>query len=166
MNVDTHSLNQATYLISTPTCLFLTRVHIARKRLLESLMSFDNSTYVSHFTCADFLADVANLQADVSGLYGQGAVACWLLALCSVVVSWTFNRDCRVRDEITNDFVAAIAMPCVSAGHLIYQIIRHPSWLAIEADESLLWGAHKNAAGIRASHRVCATYAIWSLLLM
>jgi hypothetical protein len=159
MNIDTHSLNQATYLTSTPACLVTTRVPIARKRLLESLMSFDDPTSIKIFTCADFLADV-------SGLYGQGAVACWLLTLCSVVVSWTFNRDCRVRDEITNDFVAAIAMPCVSAGHLIYQIIRRPSWLAIEADNSLFWGAHKMAARIRASHRVCATYAIWSLLLM
>ncbi|KAM0697425.1 hypothetical protein Q7P36_002279 [Cladosporium allicinum] len=122
-------------------------------------MSFDKPTYVSHSTCAD-------LQADVSGLYGQGAVACWLLALGSVVISWTFNRDCRVRDEITNDLVAAIAIPCVSAGHLIYQMIRRPFWIAIETDQSLVFEIHKNWAGIRASHHVCAIFALWSLLLM
>ena len=122
-------------------------------------MSFDKPTYVSHSTCAD-------LQADVSGLYGQGAVACWLLALGSVAISWTFNRDCRVRDEITNDFVAAIAMPCVSAGHLIYQMIRRPSLFAIEDDESLVFEISKNWAGIGASHDVCAIFALWSLPLM
>ena len=116
-------------------------------------MSFDKPTYVSHSTCAD-------LQSDVSGLYGQGAVACWLPALGSVVISWTFNRDCRVRDEITNDFVAAIAMPCVSAGHLIYQMIRRPSLFAIEDDESLVFEISKNWAGIGASHDVCAIFAL------
>ena len=122
-------------------------------------MSSDNFTSVAHFTCADVLADV-------SGLYGQGAVACWLLALGSVAISWTFNRDCRVRDEITNDFVAAIAMPCVSAGHLIYQMIRRPSLFAIEDDESLVFEISKNWAGIGASHDVCAIFALWSLPLM
>jgi hypothetical protein len=62
----------------------------------------------------------------VDSLYGPGTVGAWLLTLCAVLISWTLNASSRRKDTISVDFVAALLLPLIAAGHVVFQIIRLP----------------------------------------
>lgn len=63
----------------------------------------------------------------VSSFYGPGAVGCWLLVTCALIVAWTINpRQSRV-DQITNDFVAVLSFPFIAAVHLNFLLSRLPA---------------------------------------
>lgn len=67
---------------------------------------------------------------NVSGLYGPGAFASWLLIVCSVFVSWTAIKKTK-GDILTNDLFAALAIPAVACGHTIYVLVGNPDLLAL-----------------------------------
>ena len=58
----------------------------------------------------------------VSSLYGPGAIAYWYLTALSVLVSWTVHPRKRREDSIDVDLIATLTLPCVAAGHLLWQI--------------------------------------------
>jgi len=62
----------------------------------------------------------------VNSLYGPGTVGCWLLIICSVIVSWTLNPRQRKLDRITNDFIASLTFPCIASAHLAFLLYRLP----------------------------------------
>ena len=100
----------------------------------------------------------------VSGLYGPGAVGCWLCIVASVFVSWTLNKKTRKKDTITNDFIAVLTLPTVAAGHLIYQIISYTgdrSTILTTQDPELL----PRVAAMEASLNICETFAALALTL-
>src|SRR4051812_18833480 len=69
---------------------------------------------------ASSMTDGSDRLSLVSSLYGPGSIGCWLCTIASVFVSWTLNTESRHRDSITNDFIAALAIPLVATAHLFY----------------------------------------------
>ncbi|KAF7191486.1 hypothetical protein HII31_06988 [Pseudocercospora fuligena] len=100
----------------------------------------------------------------VSSLYGPGAVGCWLAIVGSVFVSWTLNRKLRKNDKISNDFLGALTLPIVAAGHLLHQLLRYPGPLATmfgTFDPTLT----PKVAALEASLSVCQTFTAMALPL-
>lgn len=108
----------------------------------------------------------------VSSLYGPGNWGCWCLTIISLLFTWTFNIEARQKDTITNDLLAALAIPCVAAGHLI--------WLVFFTDTiRLVDYVDYGTSEIRASHpavvkhllaaegplRICRTYTVLQMPL-
>ena len=99
----------------------------------------------------------------VSSLYGPGAVTCWLCVVLSVFVSWTLNKEYR-KDNITKDVFAALSLPVVAAGHLIYQIVIYEgdrSAILTTSDPTLL----PRVAAIEAPLNICETFSTLALSL-
>jgi len=104
----------------------------------------------------------------VSSLYGPGNLACWLLLLFSVVISWTLNPRSASRDTITNDFIAALAMPVVAVAHFFHQIRQNTSSSGIGAFHLFSepeWDNVQKVAAIEAALTVCEDFLCWSALL-
>ena len=84
------------------------------------------------------------------------AAGCFIVV--SVFVSWTLNQKTRRRDSLTNDSIAALTLPGVATGHLIYQLIYYPgdrsSNLTTQDLEFI-----PVVAGIEASLNICETFA-------
>jgi hypothetical protein len=100
----------------------------------------------------------------VSSFYGPGATGCWLMIVCSVMVSWTVNRRMKRSDSITNDFIGALTMPAVAGGHLIYQLVNYPGprdSMFVTLDLALV----QRVAAIEASLCICQTFSVLALPL-
>ncbi len=99
----------------------------------------------------------SNRLAMVSSLYGPGTICCWLCTVVSVFVSWTFNRETRRNDKITNDFLACITLPAVAAAHLIHQIATFPAMRStiVSTDNHTLL---PRVVAIEAALNICETY--------
>jgi hypothetical protein len=101
--------------------------------------------------------DLYNL---VSGYYGPGAVALWLLAIYAVALTWLFHpRHSLARDTITNDFIFCLLYPVVAAGHLFIQLSHYPGTrrsIRDRNDKQLL----PQAASILASVVICNLYGV------
>lgn len=59
--------------------------------------------------------------SQVSSLYGHGTIAAWCLTILSVLVSWTLHPSKRKSGTIDMDLLAALTLPAVAAGHLMFQ---------------------------------------------
>ncbi|KAK4194334.1 hypothetical protein QBC40DRAFT_290941 [Triangularia verruculosa] len=106
----------------------------------------------------------------VSSFYGPGNITCWLLTLASVLVTWTLNPKSRLQDAITLDFMAALAVPSVAAGHSFY-LLFSPQSLNAELNEeassvnsttlftSSSPKAIRYAAAVEAPLNVCETFS-------
>lgn len=57
----------------------------------------------------------------VSSLYGPGSIACWYLTAFSVLISWTVHPRKRENDSIDGDLIATLTLPCIAAGHVVWQ---------------------------------------------
>ncbi|KAL9584926.1 MAG: hypothetical protein Q9212_001828 [Teloschistes hypoglaucus] len=77
----------------------------------------------------------------VSPFYGQGVMACWLLAFLSCVVSWAVDPRKRASDSIDIAFIAVLVFSIVAAGHLIVQLLRFPT-VSEAWDLGLIGAAH------------------------
>jgi hypothetical protein len=103
----------------------------------------------------------------VSSLYGPGNLACWLLLLLSVVISWTLNPRSASKDTITNDFMAALAMPIVAVAHFFHQI--HQQTRGGRGVFDLFsepeWDNVRMVAAIEASLTVCEDFVCWAAML-
>lgn len=103
----------------------------------------------------------------VDSLYGPGTVGAWLFTLCAVSISWTFNRSSRRKDTISVDFIAALLLPLIAAGHLVFLIIRLPVSLAeiITARDVEL---QQYELAIEAPLNICETFSVvalfWAIL--
>jgi hypothetical protein len=100
----------------------------------------------------------------VSSFYGPGGTGCWLMIVCSVMVSWTINRRTKRTDSITNDFIGALTMPAVAGGHLIYQLVNYPGSrdsMFVTMDLALT----QRVAAIEASLCICQTFSVLALPL-
>jgi len=115
----------------------------------------------------------------VSGFYGPGAVGCWFAIIGSVLVSWTMNKTTSKTDCITNDFIAAITLPAVATGHLIYQFkeyrgedlnLIYKSWIYRDGQWSFATAAQpsqlQRTAALEASLTICNGFAILSIILL
>ncbi|KAE9364758.1 hypothetical protein N431DRAFT_489255 [Stipitochalara longipes BDJ] len=100
----------------------------------------------------------------VDSLYGPGTVGACLLTLCAVFVSWTVNVSSRSKDTISIDFIAALLLPAVAAGHLVFQVVRLPISVA-EAMIAREVEKQKYASAMEAPLNVCETFSIAALLL-
>ena len=100
----------------------------------------------------------------VDSLYGPGTVAAWLLSLCAVLMSWTLNKSSREKDSISLDFIAALLLPLIAAGHIVLQIVRMPVSVA-EAITTEDVDLQRYAAALEAPLSICETFSIASLLL-
>jgi hypothetical protein len=100
----------------------------------------------------------------VDSLYGPGTVGAWLLTLCAVLISWTLNASSRRKDTISVDFIAALLLPLVAAGHLVLQVARLPVPVA-EAITAQDVEVQKYASALEAPLNVCETFSMAALLL-
>ncbi|KAL8762628.1 MAG: hypothetical protein Q9194_007513 [Teloschistes cf. exilis] len=75
----------------------------------------------------------------VSPFYGEGVMACWMLAWMSCLVSWAVDPRKRASDSIGVVFMVALVFSILAAGHLIVQLLRFPT--LSEACEKGLIGA-------------------------
>lgn len=99
----------------------------------------------------------------VDSLYGPGTVGAWLLALCAVSISWTFNRSSRRKDTISVDFIAALLLPLIAAGHLLFLLIRLPvSLTEIITARDVELQQYKSA--IEAPLNICETFTLVTLI--
>ena len=99
----------------------------------------------------------------VDSIYGPGTVGAWLLTLCAVLISWTLNKSIRRKDSISIDFVAALLLPLVAAGHLIFQVSRLPYSIAgtiTSADVEV----QKYACALQAPLNICETFSVVTLI--
>ncbi|KAM6513259.1 hypothetical protein FALCPG4_015706 [Fusarium falciforme] len=109
----------------------------------------------------------------VSSLYGPGSIGCWLCTLASVFVTWSLNVESRRRDSITNDFIAALAIPIVATSHLFYLLVSPQRWTHQDefADSQLQLFTSRlpmvtcYAAAAEAPLNVCETFAAMALAL-
>lgn len=100
----------------------------------------------------------------VDSLYGPGTVGCWLLTLCSVLLSWTLNRRLAKDDTITYDFIATLTLPSIASAHLAYLLVRlpaPPTEVVTSQDPDLI----QHAAAIEAPVNICETFSAAALLL-
>lgn len=58
----------------------------------------------------------------VSLLYRPGSITCWCPTAFSVLISWTVHPRKREQDSIDIDLIATLTLPCIAAGHLVWQI--------------------------------------------
>ncbi|EXK78223.1 hypothetical protein FOQG_17094 [Fusarium oxysporum f. sp. raphani 54005] len=109
--------------------------------------------------------DSENARYDlVESLYGPGTVIAWLLAIASVIITWTVDKKCRRRDNLSVDFVAVALFPMVASSHLIFQVSRLPVTVAkvvTSEDANFL----QLTAAIEAPLNICETFWVVSLLL-
>lgn len=101
----------------------------------------------------------------VSSLYGPGTIGCWLCTLASVFATWTLNVDSRRKDSITNDFIAALALPTIAAVHFFYLL-----FFSVHSTGSLVFTNTEPevisyAAAAEAPLNVCETFAAAALAL-
>jgi hypothetical protein len=113
--------------------------------------------------CPSSKMDTSRYQL-VDSLYGPGAVGAWLLTLCAVLIFWTLNPSSRRKDTISIDFIAALLLPMVAAGHLVFQVARLPFSVA-EAITAQDVEVQKYASALEAPLNVCETFSIAALLL-
>lgn len=99
----------------------------------------------------------------VDSLYGPGTVGAWLLTICAVLISWTFNKSSRRKDSISIDFVGALLLPLVAAGHLIFQLSRLP-YSVTETITSADIEVQKYASALEAPLNICETFSMVALL--
>jgi hypothetical protein len=119
--------------------------------------------------------DSADRFSLVSSFYGPGTVGSWLCILASVFVTWTLNIKSRRCGSITNDFIAALSMPAVAAGHVFYLLFtaQRPVQLGEYSlpDQSDLFTnalpiVARYAASVEAPLNVCETFAAAALALI
>jgi hypothetical protein len=73
------------------------------------------------------------MDAQVSSLYGPGAIICWLCTSAAVFLSWSLNQSSRRYDTITGDVVACLLLPVIALCHLLHEIshaTRTEDWTA------------------------------------
>lgn len=63
----------------------------------------------------------------VSSLYGPGSIAGWCLTAISVLISWTIHPRKREKDSIDVNLIATLTLPCIAAGHLLWQTSAVPN---------------------------------------
>jgi hypothetical protein len=99
----------------------------------------------------------------VDSLYGPGTVAAWLLSLCALLISWTLNTSSRRKDTISVDLIAALLLPLIAAGHVIFQIVRLPVSVAevVTTENAEL---QKYASALEAPLNICETFSLAALL--
>ncbi|KAF2825888.1 hypothetical protein CC86DRAFT_418471 [Ophiobolus disseminans] len=100
----------------------------------------------------------------IDSLHGPGTVGAWLLALVSVLISWTFNPSSRRKDTITVDLLAALLLPVVAAGHVAFLIVRLPVSLA-EAFTTQDGAILQLTSAIEAPLCICETFSMAALVL-
>lgn len=103
----------------------------------------------------------------VDSLYGPGTVGAWLLTLCAVSISWTFNKSSRHKDTISVDFIAALLLPLIAASHLVFLLIRLPVPLA-EIITARGVELQQYESAIEAPLNICETFSMvalfWAIL--
>lgn len=98
----------------------------------------------------------------VDSLYGPGTVGAWLLTLCAISISWIFNKSSRRNDTISVDFIAALLLPLIAAGHLVFLLIRLPVPVAeIITARDVNLQQHESA--IEAPLNICETFSVVAL---
>ncbi|KAK4236558.1 hypothetical protein C8A03DRAFT_35527 [Achaetomium macrosporum] len=118
--------------------------------------------------------DINDRTSIVSSFCGPGTVGSWLCILASVFVTWTLNLDGRRRDSITNDFIAALSMPAIAAGHVFYLLFSAQRSAELGEYASLsqrdlftnpLPLVARYAAAVEAPLNVCETFSAMALSL-
>jgi hypothetical protein len=77
----------------------------------------------------------------VSSLYASGTIAGWLLAIASVVISWTINKNYGDADTLGADLFAVLTLPLVAAVDSTSKILayRRPDfWADLDAEAAAL----------------------------
>ena len=150
------------------------KYNMLRSFLVISVLSFalTESTPTESFMTVSDTMDIPDDFTLVSSLYGPGNWGCWFLTIISLLCTWTFNIESRQKDTITNDFLAALAIPCIAAGHLI--------WLIHFTDSiRLIDYVDYSTSAIRVSHptivkhllaaegplRICRTFTVLQMAL-
>jgi hypothetical protein len=98
----------------------------------------------------------------VASFYGPGNIISWLCTVASLLLTWCLHAQHRRKDTITTDFIFALAVPCVAAGHAISIIFfpapggpRHTiEQLFTSPDDDLI----RRAAAAEAALNVCETF--------
>lgn len=81
-----------------------------------------------------------------------------------MVISWTLNTSSRHKDTVSVDFIAALLLPLVAAGHLVFQVARLPASVAevITAQDVEM---QMYASALEAPLNICETFSVAALLL-
>ena len=86
------------------------------------------------------------------------------MTLRAVLISWTLNASSRRKDTISVDFIAALLLPLVAAGHLMFQVARLPLSVA-EAITAQDVEVREYASALEAPLNICETFSMAALLL-
>jgi hypothetical protein len=93
--------------------------------------------------------------ATVSSLYGPGAVAGWLCSIVSVLTPWLLTSWDQQKSRISNDLIAALALPFIAVIHMTYQLSN-----VLEPIDS------PSSPGIEAPLVICETFLVVAPLLL
>lgn len=104
----------------------------------------------------------------VASFYGPGNMAAWLATIASVFVTWCLNAEYRQKDSFSADLLFALAIPGVSAGHVIYLMFfpgleEHDTVRQLFSNPSPKIIQH--AAAVEAALTVCETFSAFAVAL-
>ncbi|SRR6266498_3761164 len=100
----------------------------------------------------------------ISSFYGPGTVGCWLVSVCSILISWILNTTNRHKNTPDCDFVAVLLFPAIAGRTLDLSNYSLPGTEIRNhdpEDESFI----PYAANIEASVNVCETFSFIALCL-
>jgi hypothetical protein len=117
--------------------------------------------------------DTLSSQADrfslVESFYGPGHIISWLCILASIFITWCFNPEYRCKDNISTDFIFALAVPSVAAGHVIYMVFFSSPDRRVTIQQlftSTEGEIVQRAAAAEAALNVCETFAAAAVWLV
>lgn len=142
---------------------------------MASTSSLDRQTHPNLTATMSSPDDTNDTLSLVSSFYGPGNISCWLLTIAAVLVTWTLNPRSRQQDTITLDFMAALAIPSIAAGHLFYLVFSRQSHDELGEEAPSIDGANlftsssqtaiRYAAAVEAPLNVCETFSSVALTM-
>ncbi|VBB72106.1 Putative protein of unknown function [Podospora comata] len=107
--------------------------------------------------------------SNVSSLYGPGNMGGWLCILISLFVTWTFNPKYSRSNTISPDFIIALTIPAVAAGHVYNLIFFQAPSSSTSSLKTLLTSSdissQQFSSALEAPLTVCETFSGFGLAL-
>ncbi|KAK4659051.1 hypothetical protein QC762_106885 [Podospora pseudocomata] len=107
--------------------------------------------------------------SNVSSLYGPGNMGGWLCILLSLFVTWTFNPKYSRSNTISPDFIIALTIPAVAAGHVYNLIFFQAPSSSTSSLKTLLTSSdissQQFSSALEAPLTVCETFSGFGLAL-
>ncbi|KAK0667612.1 hypothetical protein QBC41DRAFT_228166 [Cercophora samala] len=107
--------------------------------------------------------------SNVSSLYGPGNMGGWLCILLSLFITWTFNPKYSNSNTISPDFIIALTIPAVAAGHVYNMLFFRSPVSSSSSLKTLLTSSdiasQQFSSALEAPLTVCETFSSFGLAL-